>query len=230
MDKNTPLYMALRSSAETTADTFALKPPYHCFSLSYRIRERSIINAYFKVKESRAELESTVIKLTAAGKIRCAAYIIITALFLAGFTVFIAHYISNLRVNEYSRYSLAAVIDTENAPQRLEDKYRITYDLEGWDKELMSDDEYEFWEKYRKDGSSVSFRYVIKSMYENVRYNTEGSRVEERQIGDKTAVYYISPSGVHCLCWDNGDYIFNFLFKGIEYDEALKVIESIKKQ
>ena len=230
MDKTAPLYQALKNTAAKTADAYAAKTLYHLFSLSYMKKESYVINAYLKEKESGTGLSLSAIKLTPAAKIRRAAFIIIAAIFLAGFAVFVLHTIGNIGVKEYGKYSLASVIDTGNAPERLEDKYRITYDLDGWKRELLSDDEYGFWEYYQKDGSSVSYRYVIKSMYENVRYNTEGSRIEERKIGDKTAVYYTSPSGVHCFCWDNGDYIFDFFFKGIEYDEALRVIESIQKE
>ncbi|MBO6230638.1 MAG: DUF4367 domain-containing protein [Ruminiclostridium sp.] len=59
--------------------------------------------------------------------------------------------------------------------------------------------------------------------------NTEGSTVKFVDINGYEAFYYIAHETVHCLTWDNGDYLFEFDFAGIDYETGIKIAESIRK-
>ena len=62
-----------------------------------------------------------------------------------------------------------------------------------------------------------------------MRMNTEGSTVKSVDINGYEAFYYIAHETVHCLTWDNGDYLFEFDFAGIDYETGIKIAESIRK-
>ena len=51
--------------------------------------------------------------------------------------------------------------------------------------------------------------------------------MEEKEISGYHALYYVTPDGGKCLVWDNREYIFQ-LFFNIDYDIAVKIIESIE--
>ena len=118
-------------------------------------------------------------------------------------------------------------MDWESAPKKLEKSYRITYDLSEYDKEVLNDSIIQYWENYSKGDNYIDFAYYPKSMYQNIRLNTEGSDLEEKTINGYQALYYKTSDGGKCLVWDNGEYIFQMFFN-IDYETALKIIESVE--
>ena len=106
--------------------------------------------------------------------------------------------------------------------------YRITYDMSDWNMEVVSDDFLMRWVAYDRNDQYFDFVVEIKEAYQNVRLNTEGTEPESREVNGHEALYFVQPDGVsQYLAYDNGDYIFEFVF-AIEYDEALKIIDSVK--
>ena len=106
--------------------------------------------------------------------------------------------------------------------------YRITYDMSDWETEVVCDDAVMYFASYRKDGKYFDFCIEIKEAYQNTRLNTEGTAIESRNVNGHEAIYFVQPDGVsQYLAYDNGDYIFDFGFN-IGYDEALRIIGSIK--
>ena len=66
-------------------------------------------------------------------------------------------------------------------------------------------------------------------MFQNVRLNTENAVIETRNVNGYDALYFKLDEKTQCLIWDNGEYIFEFIFS-IDYDTALQIAESIKQE
>ena len=107
-------------------------------------------------------------------------------------------------------------------------KYHITYDLSDYDMEIISDYDFKYWEKYKKDDKYIAFIYQTKDVYQNSRLNTEGAIIENRNVNGYEALYFERANGAKCLVWDNGDYIFE-IQTNLDYDTALQIAESIKQ-
>lgn len=228
MSDRTVLYDVLESKVNAIADFFDDTEPYHIFSRRYFKKENMIRKAYLASKQKHNNVDQEYRRISLRNKIKIALIIATAILCLAGFTIYVTHYIGNMKVNEYDKYSLAYAVDTANTYDIIKDEYSITYDLSEWEKEILSDDNTSYWEIYRSKEKYFSFEYAVKSTYSNVRINSENSEIENRNIGGYEAIYYSLHDGTNCLIWDNGDYIFEVDYSGITYEQALVVIESIK--
>lgn len=193
-------------------------------------KEKVILKAYLKSKEKKQNIEYAYNSVMRRSRIKFAIIVAIAALLLAGFTIYITHYIGNMRVNEYDTYSMAFAMDMENAPKTLENRYMLKYDLSEWNREIMDDDQYDYWEKYRLGDKYIGFAYHTKFSYKNIRYNTENSTVDVITINGRDYIFYVSPTELNCLTWDNGDCIMELFYKGISHEEAKEIVSSITAQ
>ena len=194
--------------------------PKHRFSHSHKVKMRRLFAGDTAAPTTRPRIKLKYVWI---------AIILACVLVLAGFTIYITHYIGNMQINEYDTHSFAFSVDVDNSPQILESRYEITYDLSDWKKTVVEDIDILYFETYRNNDKGINFSYSVKSSYQGVRFNTEGSTIETKSLEDKTATFYISPTGVECLIWDNGDCIMEFFYTGITYDQALEIISTIKK-
>lgn len=192
-------------------------------------KEKAILKAYLKSKEKQQNIEYAYNSVMRGRRIKFVIIAVIAALLLAGFTMYITHYIGNLQINEYDTHSFVFPVNVENSPTVLENRYEITYDMSDWDKTVVEDINTLYYETYRRKDKGINFIYRVKSYYQGVRINTEGSDIQTKNIGGNTATFFISPTGVECLIWDNGDCIMEFFYSGITYDQALEIISSIKR-
>lgn len=229
MSENNVLYDVLSERVEMLAESFDDNVPFHRFSRRYMRKEREILKAYLKSKEKQESIDCAYNNIRRGNRIKFAVIVVIAALLLTGFTVYITRYIGNLQINEYDTHSFVYPVDVENSPTILESKYEITYDLSDWDKTVVEDINTLYFETYRRKDKGINFIYRVKSYYQGVRINTEGSDIRTKNIGDNTATFFISPTGVECLLWDNGDCIMEFSYKGITYNQAMEIISTIKK-
>lgn len=229
MSENSVLYDVLAERVAILAESFDNNVPYHRFSHRYMRKEKGILKAYLKSKEKQESIDYAYNNIRRGNRIKFAVAVVIAALFLAGFTIYITHIIGNLQINEYDTHSLAFAKNIDNSPQILEKRYEIKYDLSDWNKDIMTDNEHLYWELYKLDDNYFSFSYCVKSSYQGMRYNTEESQIDSVTINNYQAAYFTTRKGVHCLTYDNGDYIFEFDFT-IEYDKAIKIINSIEEK
>lgn len=230
MSEHSVLYDVLETRVSSVADSFDNNVPIHKFSRRYIRKEKEIIKAYIKSKEKHESVERMYHRISLGKRIRFVFVVIIAAFILGGFTIYITHYIGNMRIDEYDTHSFAFELDGDNAPEMLESKYEITYDLSDWDKETLEDDQYGYFVTYRKKDVGINFSYRVKTSYKGVRYNTEGSQIETKTIGGKTVIYYITSKGVNCLIWESEKLVFEFSYRGLNYEKAVEIISSITKQ
>ena len=52
---------------------------------------------------------------------------------------------------------------------------------------------------------------------------------EKTDLGNYTALYYVSANGIQNLMWDNGDYIFELSAEGLSKEETKALALSVKK-
>ena len=106
--------------------------------------------------------------------------------------------------------------------------YRVTYDMSDWKEEVMTDSSIFRWVVYKKGDDEFSFEIFTKESYQKVHLNTEGTELESRVVNGHEGIYINNPEkGFQYLAYDNGDYIFAFIFT-FDYDKAMEIIDSIK--
>ena len=106
-------------------------------------------------------------------------------------------------------------------------KYRITYDLSSFTKEIVLDDSVMYWETYSSGDIFLDYLCFTKEAYQNVRLNTEGSTIENVKIGDCDALFFTTSDGTRCFDWDTGEYVLQ-LSSNMDYDTLLQIAESIE--
>lgn len=229
---NNNLYQALEKYiADSAAILDSTDDSYVRFSRQYKRKRKAMITAYRKTSERPVEFDEKYRKLRFRQKIKLAVLAIITALLMTGAGIYTTHYIGSFMVKQYDNHSDGFVLDWENAPRTLEKAYRINYDLSDYNMEIMCDDEYQYWEYYCKQEPSyqyINFSYGTKEGFQNVRLNTEDSKIENVQLNGYETLYYEQPNGSKSFIWDNGEYILEF-HTNSGYDVAVKIISTIKE-
>ncbi len=200
----------------------------HRFSWRYKRKKRAIIKAYQQSLQRPEEFDSRYRKISFRQKVLIAAIAVVMAALLTGAGVVVTYYIGGIRAEQQSTHTDAFAMDWESAPLTLEKTYRITFDLSDYKKEVVCDDEFEYWEDYTSGNYYIDYICTTKEMFQNSRLNTEDAKIEIRKVGKYDALYFIRSSGTQCLAWDNGEYIFELQFN-IDYETALKVALSIKQ-
>ena len=202
--------------------------PEHRFSLRYKRKKRALIKAYEKSKLCNERIFEAFRKLRLRQKIRAAVLIVLSVLLLTGAGVYITHHFGGLTAKQYDTHTMMYAEDPD-ATETLLEHFRIAYDLSGFSKEIMCDDEHVYWEKWEDNDRHISFSFQIKHGT-GMRMNTEDSSVKYVDINGYEAFYYIAHDTVHCLTWDNGDYLFSFDFAGIDYETGIEIAKSIIKK
>lgn len=220
------LYKALAMQADAEENTVP-DMPEHRFSRKYEHEKKLLIKAYEKSQSQNESVAGTFRKLHLRRKIQVAVLIVLSILLLTGAGVYITHRFGDLTARQYDTHTMMYVEDPE-APEILLEHFELGYDLTGYSKEIICNDKREYWEVWKSDDKEISFSYCTKHGI-GMRMNTEGSTVKSVDINGYEAFYYIAHETVHCLTWDNGDYLFEFDFAGIDYETGIKIAESIRK-
>ena len=200
--------------------------PDHRFSLGYKLKKRALLKAYERSGDSADTFERSYNKVRLNQQIAIAVLAALTALIMTGAAVYFVRMITGLRANEYTDHSDIFALDSD-APEIIETKYRITYDLSGWEETVLNDDELTYWVKYENGDGRFEYKYFPKFLFQNVRLNTEQYGMEIITINGKEAIYFKSQPNIGCIVWDNGDYIFQFEFT-VSLSKAEDIIASIK--
>ena len=221
------MYEAFELEAKELAAAYDLASiPDHKFSWRYNQKKRAMIKAYRKSLEKPIEFVVEYRRISLRQRIAIAVLVVLTAAAATGAGLYVTHYIGGIMANQQSTHTDAFAMDWEDAPRILEKTYRISYNLDDYNKEVLTDSFMSYWENYTKDNYYINFLYFTKKSYQNARLNTEGTDVEERIINGFEALYFISDDGGHCLIWDNGEYIFELVFN-VDYSVGEKIASSI---
>lgn len=222
------LSAALKSDYLSELSVFEALPDYR-MSRSFDRKMHKLIREYLK----RKNRENTVYKRRTRVRLLAIAIIIATVALGTGGVVLLQYWdtfrLRGIGNNEYA----FDVSDPESSPAEILDKYRITADLSGYKKEVISDSDMDYWVVYTDDsGKTIWYNQLTKIMADSMQIGL-GDDVqvmpEKTDIGDYTALYYVSANGVQNLMWDNGDYIFELSAEGLSKEETKALALSVRK-
>lgn len=201
----------------------------HRFSWRYKRRKKAVIKAYQKSAASPREFDIIYRKISFCQRLRIAVIVAVTATLLTGAGVIMTYYIGGILAEQQSTHTYASAFNLEGTPGTLEKAYRLNYDLNEYEKDVICDDEYQYWEYYQLNDDYIDFSYYTKSIFQESRLNTEGTNIIKKTINGYEALYFIREDGTQCLVWDNGEYIFNVVFS-IDYDKIVEILETIEEK
>lgn len=228
MIDNNVMCAAFDMETKELADSYDIETiPEHKFSWRYKRRKRAMIKAYQRSLEKPIDFVTEYRHISLRQRIRFAVLVAVTALAATGAGVYVTHIIGGIMANQQSTHSDAFALDWENAPKTLEKDYRILYDLRGYDKEIILDEEFEYWVRYSKDDKYINFIYTTKEEYQNVRLNTEGAEIIHLSINGADVMHFVTEDGSNGLIWDNGEYIFELYFN-LYLEEGISLARSIE--
>lgn len=221
------LSAALKSDYLSELSVFEALPDYR-MSRSFDRKMHKLIRAYLKQKNR----ESTVYKRRTRVRLLAIAIIIATVALGTGGVVLLQYWdtfrLRGVGNNEYA----FDVSNPESAPKEILDKYRITADLSGYKKEVISDSELDYWVVYTDDsGKTIWYNQFTKTMADSLQIGLGNVQIppEKTDLDNYTALYYVSANGVQNLMWDNGDYIFELSAEGLSKEETKALAISVKK-
>lgn len=221
------LSAALKSDYLSELSVFEALPDYR-MSRSFDRKMHKLIRAYLK----RKNRENTVYKRRTRVRLLAIAIIIATVALGTGGVVLLQYWdtfrLRGIGNNEYA----FDVSDPESSPTEILDKYRITADLSSYKKEVISDSDLDYWVVYTDDsGKTVCYNQFTKTMADSLQIGLGDVQIppEKIDLGNYTALYYVSANGIQNLMWDNGDYIFELSAEGLSKEETKALALSVKK-
>ena len=137
--------------------------------------------------------------------------------------------IESFNVDTHEKYTNVIAVDDPTAPTKILYKYELDYDLSGYTETVYSDDTIQYGVSYQKDTHIIYMVQTPKSLYYNVRFNTENSPTGLQQIyiNGHEALYFETYDHSHCVAINMDDYIID-IGTNISKDELMKLAESIK--
>ena len=225
MENDRIFHDLLEEQAKKLVDSVNQGVPDHRFSLRYKLKKRALLKAYELSQRTAEKFEISYKRAKLSQTIALALLSAFTAMLMTGAAMYAVRLINGLKAKEYVDHSDIFAVD-ENAPEYIERRYRISYDLSDWKKTVLIDDNLTYWEKYERGVDTIKFSYYPKNVYQNFRHNTEYTGIETVIINGKETIYYSNQTDVQSLVWDGGDYIFQLDFT-ITFEEAETIIESI---
>ena len=223
----------------------------HRFSLSYRLNRKKIIkvstqNSCAVISNPNLRLKFGLNALTEnADKSRSRAdkqfitppktkkiwkYIAVAAIIgILTITVAAISCFNHISLEEHDIFSMLHIQSIENAPMTIKEKYEITADLSGYEKQLNFEDDYQFIYIYEKGDTCILFSQMTFEAFQGMRINTEGTedKISSEDINGISALYFETYLDEKEIVWDNGEYIFMVGSYGISKNELLDICRSV---
>ncbi|MGN0610943.1 MAG: DUF4367 domain-containing protein [Ruminiclostridium sp.] len=248
---NEKLINAFDESAGLRYNEYLSAGDEHRFSLSYRLNRKKIIKV--STQNSCAVISNPTLRLkfglnaltenadksssradkqfiTPPKTKKIWKYIAVAAIIgILTITVSAIFYFNHISLEEHDIFSMLHIQNIESAPMTIKEKYEITADLSGFEKQTVREDEYELLFLYNKEEICISFTQMTFEACQGIRINTEGTedKISSEDINGITALYFETNSGEKEIVWDNGEYIFMVGSYGISKDELIKICNSV---
>lgn len=126
----------------------------------------------------------------------------------------------------FSDHSVVKPVETETAPETIEEIYGITADLSGYEIVYENYSNTSVQIDYAKGSTIISFRQYTKNT--SVHHNTESAETIAVDINGYEAIYYCDNHNYQNLVWDNGDYIIS-IDSNIGKNKLIEIAESVQK-
>ncbi len=116
----------------------------------------------------------------------------------------------------------------DDAPRTIEDEYRITYDLSGYEMEYHFQEAADLiFVRYMQGENEVDFSQDVKWNY-RVGHNTEFATFDQAYVHDREAICFKDRFGHYNLIWMNEEYIFK-ISTNLGKSAAIEIAESVQK-
>lgn len=142
---------------------------------------------------------------------------------------------SSFKVEEYDIYSLLNITDISDAPLTLEERYEIGADLNGYEAEILLDNDYmvdTYYTNLYNTDKYFEFSQMTKDYAQGMRINTENAMQMPTTIdvNGYIGLYTQTEYREHLVLWDNGDY-FIVVIAGNEFgiNELISICNSVQK-
>lgn len=219
-------YKALAMQADAEENTLP-DMPEHRFSRKYEHEKKLLIKAYEKSQSQNESVAGTFRKLHLRRKIQVAVLIAALVLLLTGGSVYVAYNIGGFAGYRQSTHTEVSFECWEDSPKTLYPHYYLTYDLKGWNKEILCDETDKYSEIYRNKNKYIHYTYETWNRY--IENNPESDFEEMHPDGEFVegrTLHHINSDGSERLIWTDSRYWLSLDYSGITYDEAVKIRES----
>ena len=184
-------------------------------------RMKKLIKKYSRNDKSSA----TPLKIRKAWK-----YIVVAAIIsILTFTVAAVFYYNHISLEKHDIFSMLHIQNVESAPLIIKEKYEITADLSGFEKQIISEDEHQHDFMYKKGDLCIIYTQMTFEACQGIRINTEEmeDKISSEDINGITALYFETKSGEKEIVWDNGEYMFMVASFGISKNELIEICRSV---
>ncbi len=132
----------------------------------------------------------------------------------------------NFFIEFFDDYVNVHSIETETAPENIEDIYNMTYGLSDYKIVMQESNNIRRHIIYNNKDCSIDYVQSVKKFGYSI--NSEKTFISYVDINECQAFYYTDNHNYNYIMWDNGDYLIT-LGSNISKDELIKIAESVQK-
>lgn len=228
MTNDDAIKIALKNELISDIEAYQTLPKYK-ISLKFDKKMKHLLKNY----ENRESAKTGYKRIPLKNRLLIAAVIILSVAIITGGTLYITMRWADFTVKEYDIFAMLSISNAESYPLSLEERYEFTYNVTGYEKEVIDDDGIRFSVKYSdaKNKKCISYSRSIKDFYTTVRLNIENAITLPKEviINGTTAIYYETYYGEKGVIWDIGDYIIELAATGFSEDELISMTEFVEK-
>lgn len=228
MTNDDAIKIALKNELISDIEVYQTLPKYK-ISLKFDKKMKHLLKNY----ENRESAKTGYKRIPLKNRLLIAAVIILSVAIITGGTLYITMRWADFTVKEYDIFAMLSISNAESYPLSLEERYEFTYNVTGYEKEVIDDDGIRFSVKYSdaKNKKCISYSQSIKDFYTTVRLNIENAITLPKEviINGTTAIYYETYYGEKGVIWDIGDYIIELAATGFSEDELISMTEFVEK-
>ena len=205
MTNDDAIKIALKNELISDIEAYQTLPKYK-ISLKFDKKMKHLLKNY----ENRESAKTGYKRIPLKNRLLIAAVIILSVAIITGGTLYITMRWADFTVKEYDIFAMLSISNAEYYPLSLEERYEFTYNVTGYEKEVIDDDGIRFSVKYSdaKNKKCISYSQSIKGT---------------------TAIYYETYYGEKGVIWDIGDYIIELAATGFSEDELISMTEFVEK-
>lgn len=221
MNGTSKLIMALEELQQAELSELRCNIPEHKFSRTFERKMKKLFNTETSFEEPVKAKPRYMLKYALIA-------IIILVLLTACGAVVVHLVMGGVHYDDYGTHTLLHGENDENAPKSIEQKYDITYNLEGYTRTVNNDDVICRYISYTFEDRYVE---IIQSTISDFTgwLNTEDANVSEIEINGHKAIICNFSKGGYYVLWNNDDYIIE-INSNLDKSTIINIAESVDIQ
>ena len=179
MTNDDAIKIALKNELISDIEAYQTLPKYK-ISLKFDKKMKHLLKNY----ENRESAKTGYKRIPLKNRLLIAAVIILSVAIITGGTLYITMRWADFTVKEYDIFAMLSISNAESYPLSLEERYEFTYNVTGYEKEVIDDDGIRFSVKYSdaKNKKCISYSQSIKDFYTTVRLNIENAITLPKEV------------------------------------------------